>query len=156
MSHPLPIMEPPKTGDLRMIQSHQLTALKQHLRKLLQEELCLARFSETDEGDFLFHYECMRVRVCFDADESAYVWMGRVVKLSRSPRPDREGDHAVSVSASLLVEDIATTSAAALERYLSLIKAGSKLFWDLHRAATKDEAPAGVRVDASVVPVVRH
>ena len=167
-----------------MIQSHQLTELKQHLRKLLQEELCLARFSETDEGDFLFHYERMRVRVCFDPDESAYVWMGRVlywarkpqpdelaaidrclnevnhrykaVKLSRSPRPDREGDHAVSVSASLLVEDIATTSAAALERYLGLIKAGTKLFWDLHRAATKDDAPAGVRVDAAVVPVVRH
>jgi hypothetical protein len=143
-------MEPPrraKTGVFRMIQSHQLTEIKQHLRKLLQEELCLARFSETEEGDFLFHYERMRVRVCFDTDESAYVWMGR---------PDREGDHAVSVSASFLVEDIVTTSACALERYLSLIKSGSKLFWELHRAATKEEAPAGVRVDAAVVPVVRH
>jgi hypothetical protein len=103
-----------------MIKASQLSELKQHFRKLLQEELCLARFSETDEGDYLFHYERMRLRMGFDPEETSYVWLGRVfywapkaqpedlalvdrcisevnhrlkiVKLSRSPKPDREGD----------------------------------------------------------------
>jgi hypothetical protein len=167
-----------------MIKTGQLTELKQHLRKLLQEELCLARFSETDQGDFLFHYEGMRVRMCFDPEEVAYLWMGRafhwaqkpqaeelalvdrcinevnhrykVVKLSRSLKPDREGDYAVTASVSIMVESIAATTAGAIERYLNLIKAGCKLFGELHRKETRDDAPGLTAAQAPSVPVVRH
>ena len=167
-----------------MLRTGQLTELKLHLRKLLQEELCLARFSENEDGDFVFHFEGMRVRMCFDAEEVAYLWFGRViywarkpaadelalidrclnevnhrykvVKLSRSTKPDREGDYAISASASLLVEDIAHTTPAALERYLNLIKAGSRLFWELYRKGTKDDALGLVATEVAAVPVVRH
>jgi hypothetical protein len=167
-----------------MITNAQLTEFKQHLRKLLQEELCLARFSETQDGDFLFHYEGMRVRMCFDPRDVAYLWFGRVfhwakkpdadalaavdrclnevnhrykvVKLSRSPKPDRDGDHAVTASVSLQVDDIPTTTAAALERYLNLIKAGCKLFWELQRKEAQNDARWAEAAEAPVGPVVRH
>jgi hypothetical protein len=167
-----------------MIKTSQLPELKQHLRKLLQEELCLARFSETAEGDFLFHYEGMRLRVCFDPDEVAYLWFGRtfywaqrpqaedlalvdrcisevnhrykVVKLARNPNADRNGDYGVSSSVSLLVEDVATTSAAALERYLNLIKAGCRLFHELMRAAAKEDARLAGKMEALPGVGLRH
>lgn len=167
-----------------MIYSSKLAELRQHFRRLLQEELCLARFSEVEEGDYLFHYEGMRLRMCFDPEESAYVWVGRtfywarkasaddlatvdrcisevnhrlkVVKLSRNPKPDREGDYAVAASVSFLVEDLATSSSAALERYLNLLKAGSRLFWDLRGAATKDDKPVAAKVEEGAGVGVRH
>jgi hypothetical protein len=166
-----------------MITANQLPELKQHFRKLLQEELCLARFSETKEGDYLFHYECMRLRMCFDSEESAYVWLGRafywaqkaqpddlatvdrcisevnhrykVVKLSRNPKPDREGDYAVSASVSFLVENTGKPTAAALERYMNLIKAGGRLFRELHGAAEKEDKRIAMKLEAPAV-AVRH
>ena len=167
-----------------MITANQLPELKQHFRKLLQEELCLARFSETEEGDYLFHYECMRLRMCFDPEESAYVWLGRafywaqkaqpddlatvdrcisevnhrykVVKLSRSPKPDREGDYAVSAGVSFLAETTDRPASAALQRYMDVVKAGCRLYWELHEKATAEDKPVAAKVEEGQGSVVRH
>jgi hypothetical protein len=166
-----------------MIKTSQLPELKQRIRKLLQEELCLARFSEDQNGSFSFHYERMRLRMLFDPDEASFVWIGRVVfwaksdpdalavidrcidevndivklvKLSRGSKPDRDGEYAVMACASLLVEDVASVSADGLERYFSLIKAGCRRFWDLHRAATNEDMRAVGKVEPVAVGVVRH
>lgn len=141
-----------------MIKTSDLPALKARLRTLIREDLNLARLSEDDEGDFLFHYERMSLKLYFHDDDPAYIWLGhfafrwvkgdeaaahadrcisevnhqvKAVKLSRRPDADQDGDYSVSASISFYVDDVASLTASTLERYLSLIKTGSNRFCEL-------------------------
>lgn len=166
-----------------MIGNEQMPKLRAHLRKLLQEDLCLGRFRETEGSDFEFSYERMRMRLHFNQDEAAYVRMGRTilwlkkadaedlaiadrcinevnyrykaVRLCRALKADGEGDYAVYAEAAFLVPEVATLTWQVIERYLDLVKSGSKLFRELHDAAAKDDRPADKAVEPPL-PALRH
>lgn len=145
-----------------MIKSTDLPALKQRFHALLRDELNVARFSQDDAGDFLFHYERMRMKLVFDDKDPAFVWLAyfgmcwidsddpeavaradtcisevnhriKAAKISRAPESDKDGEHPVTVSISFIAEDVASQDSWTLERYLGQIKTAADLFCDLFR-----------------------
>lgn len=137
-----------------MIEDKDLPALKQRFKTILQEELGLARFSEDPDGDFTVRYEGMDVYVLFYDNDPAFAWLRtnalwfkatadtplealdrainhvnyrcKAVKLCRFPEPDRDGDYCVVASISHIVDDVASVDSGTIERYLGLIKTGSR------------------------------
>ena len=55
-----------------------------------------------------------------------------------------------------MAESTGKPTAAALERYMNLIKAGCRLYWELHDKATAEDKPVAVGVQEGQGSVVRH
>lgn len=165
-----------------MIEDKDLPALKQRFKTILQEELGLARFSEHPDGDFRVRYEGMDVWVAFHDNDPAFVWLRtnalwlkatadtplealdrainhvnyrcKAVKLCRFPEPDSDGDYCVVASISHIVDDVASLNSATVERYLGLIKTGSREL-RVRLDDTEFEEQASDRPDGSA-PTLRH
>lgn len=162
-----------------MIKNADLAALKSRFRTLIREDLGLARLREDEDGDFLFRFEGMSLKLVFDDDDPAFVWIAHFgfhwvngddpdtvaradrcisevnyrvkgVKLARRPDADKDGDHPITASVSFLAEDVTSQGADAFERYLSQIKTGTNLFCELF---AREGAVPAVAVEA---PDVRH
>jgi hypothetical protein len=162
-----------------MIKISDLPTLKVRFRALIQEDLGLARFRENEDGDFLFRYERMNLKLVFDEDDPAFVWIAhfgfrwfdgddpatvaradrcineanyriKAIKLARTTKADKDGDLAVSASISFLAENVASQDADTFERYLSQIKTGTTLFCELFGA---DDAIPSREPEA---PTLRH
>lgn len=165
-----------------MIDKKDLPALKERFRTILREELGLAKFAEDKDGDFSCHYENMPFFVVFHDDDPAFVWIKtyaywfkdcartpvetveavmnvinyrcKAAKIARFLEPDREGDYAVAVSVSFLVDDPASLTAATIERYLWQLKVASR---DFHRLLEEHEGAGNERLlDGAPAPAVRH
>lgn len=160
-----------------------LSAIKTHFQKIIREDLGLARFTEED-GDFLFHYEKVRMAVCFDAADPAYVrvhalgiyWvkasdqdaMGRVdsgmnqinhdnklVKVFRRPKVDKDGEYGVDATIEIVVEEAMLPGAGTFERYLAALKvAGREFREDFERGEAEIVPPPAIE-EVPATPV-RH
>jgi hypothetical protein len=161
-----------------MILSKDLANLKTRFRTLIQEDLNLARFRQNKDGDFLFRYERMNLKLVFHDDDPSHVWIAhfgfrwvkgddatlaradrcisevnhrvKCVKLDRRPDADNEGDHPVSASISFLVDDVTSQDPDTFERYLALIKTGTNMFCELF------ELPENMPPSEPDAAVMRH
>ena len=159
-----------------MIDEKDLPLLKERYKKIIQDELALAGFTEED-GDFIFRYECKTFILYFHESDPSFVrlmlpgiyWLRdadqeqirraeecanevnhrcKAIKLFRSLKTDKDGEYSVAASIEFFVEDIPSLSSRLFERYLSAIKSGAMEF----RSAFNTDDSIGDRTVKPILP----